>query len=191
MSGPLLNRHAEIRRGAFLPHWTSAGAIYHTVFRLTDSLPAAVIQRFREEEKLATPAVPPEADLAKRVERYLDEGHGNCWLSQPKVAALVARAVTHFESTHYELHAWCVMPNHVHVVMRPLGSQILSDILHSWKSFTAKEANRMLGREGSFWQKESYDHIVRDADELQRTIRYVCENPHQAGLKDCPWVWPK
>jgi REP element-mobilizing transposase RayT len=82
------------------------------------------------------------------------------------------------------------MPNHVHVIVEPLPSHELSDILQSWKSFTAKGANRLLQREGVFWQKESYDHIVRDRDELERTIRYVRGNPANARLKDWPWVWP-
>lgn len=82
------------------------------------------------------------------------------------------------------------MPNHVHVILRPLSSHALEDILHSWKSFTATAANKILGRTGAFWQKESYDHIVRDAHELQRTVKYVQENPSKAGLQNWPWVWP-
>lgn len=80
------------------------------------------------------------------------------------------------------------MPNHVHAVVRP-GSHDLSSILHTWKSFTASEANRSLGRSGEFWQKESYDHIVRDESELERTVRYVVENPVNAGLADWRWTW--
>ena len=190
MAGPLRNRQAQIRQGAFLPHWTAAHAVYHCVFRLADSLPAAVIERYREEAHLATAGSTEKARLEARVEHYLDEGHGDCWLSQPNVAAAVAGALTHFESARYELSAWCVMPNHVHAVVRPFGGHALSAILQTWKSFSAKQANQLLGRQGVFWQKESYDHIVRDADELEQTIRYVAENPIRAGLTDWPWVYP-
>jgi len=80
------------------------------------------------------------------------------------------------------------MPNHVHVVFGILPGHDLAEILHAWKFFTAKEANRILGRTGDFWQREYYDHIIRNAVELRRVVRYVTENPARAGLKDWPWV---
>ncbi len=82
------------------------------------------------------------------------------------------------------------MPNHVHVVVQPMFGHELSEILHSWKSFSAHEANRVVNRDGEFWQKESYDHIIRDEDDLVRTIRYVRENPIKIGLENWRWVWP-
>jgi len=83
------------------------------------------------------------------------------------------------------------MPNHVHVVMQTHGDWSLERILHSWKSFTAREANRMLNRRGVFWQDEYYDHLVRNGDELSRVVRYVLENPARAGLRGWPWVGTK
>lgn len=80
------------------------------------------------------------------------------------------------------------MPNHVHAVLQTLPGQELSKILHSWKSFTAKMARTLLGGKGEFWQKESYDHLVRDAQDLEHCIRYVLNNPAAAGLRDWPWV---
>ena len=81
------------------------------------------------------------------------------------------------------------MPNHVHVVVRLLPGNKLADVVHSWKSFTAKRANELLGRSGSFWQREYYDHLIRDEQELERAMRYVSENPVKAGLRDWKWVW--
>jgi REP element-mobilizing transposase RayT len=81
------------------------------------------------------------------------------------------------------------MPNHVHVVLRVLPGNKLADVVHSWKSFTAKQANELLGRRGSFWQREYYDHLIRDEQELERAMRYVSENPAKAGLRDWKWVW--
>jgi hypothetical protein len=89
----------------------------------------------------------------------------------------------------YRLHAWCIMPNHVHVVVEPFAGHELPEILHSWKSFTAKTANRLLGRTGGFWQDEYYDHLIRDTEEYFHAIGYVLENPARAGLRDWPWVW--
>jgi REP element-mobilizing transposase RayT len=105
-----------------------------------------------------------------------------------RVARLVAGALTHFDGERYGLLAWCVMPNHVHAVFRPLEGFALSAILHSWKSFTASAANRVLGRKGEFWQAESYDHLVRDGDDLANQVRYVAQNPCKAGLAEWPWV---
>ena len=80
------------------------------------------------------------------------------------------------------------MPNHVHVVFRQLADHTLAGIVHGWKSYTAKEANRLLRRTGVFWQREYYDHLVRDEADFRRIVRYVLENPKEAGLRDWPWV---
>jgi REP element-mobilizing transposase RayT len=80
------------------------------------------------------------------------------------------------------------MPNHAHVVFSPLAEHKLKDILHSWKSFSAEEANRLLGRTGHFWQREYLDHLVRNEASLLKITRYVKENPQRAGLRNWPWV---
>ena len=201
MTESSVHRHTTVRQGAYLPHWTLEGAVYHVVFRLADSLPAAAVEEYRREQ-MALPARPddpanfPGKDrlpepLGLRIEQLLDAGRGACWLARPEIAGLIAGSLRHFNGTRYHLQAWCVMPNHVHVVMQPIGPHALPDILHSWKSYTATVANRVLQRSGEFWQKESYDHVIRDADELEQTIRYVQANPVAAGLRDCPWVWPR
>jgi REP element-mobilizing transposase RayT len=93
-----------------------------------------------------------------------------------------------FACDRYRLFAWCVMPNHVHAIMQPHREWTLASILHSWKSFTAIKANRLLKRTGPFWQEEYYDHIVRRGEDFTRIIRYVLENPAKAGLRNWPWV---
>jgi len=202
MAKPLLNREVTIRQGAYLPHWTAAGAIYHTVFRLADALPAAVMGRHRSEREallsaevgtLPTPVVQdrPHGLFHERIERFLDTGHGARWLERDDIAGIAAGALRHFDGTRYDLHAWCVMPNHVHAAVRPRDGYGLSALLHAWKSYTATAANRMLGRKGEFRQKESYDHLVRDETDLMRTLRYVAENPIKANLPDWPRAGPK
>ena len=79
------------------------------------------------------------------------------------------------------------MPNHVHVVVRPRAGHDLPSIVHSWKRHVANEANRVLGREGSFWQTEYYDHLIRDNDDLSGQIEYVWNNPEKAGLETRAW----
>src|SRR5688572_4520149 len=162
-----------------LPHLKRDGAIYFVTFRLADSLPAHEVARLKDERT----AILEQARAAKRpltwheeqellawycdkVEALLDAGSGACWMSKTEVADLVAQAVTFFSGQRYDLQAWVVMPNHTHVVVWPHPEHTLSSILHSWKSYTSKEANKLLHREGeSFWQAESFDHWIRDEEE--------------------------
>lgn len=190
-----------IRQGAYLPHWTREGGIYHVVFRLHDSLPQAVVREWLAERddirrnaeaqnrKLAEYEVKRLAELhSKKVEAYLDQGHGECYFKRDDCAKVMADALLHFNGDRYHVHAWCVMPNHVHVVVEPAAGHKLPDILHSWKSFTAHKINNLLGRTGDFWQPEYYDHLIRDEKDYLRCIQYVLDNPAAAGLKNWKWV---
>lgn len=192
------------REGAYLPHWTRDGAAYAVTFRLGDSLPRQVLESWlferrdivRTAEQMGRPLSEHEEKRlqqlhSERVETYLDAGHGACWLCQPAIAQLVADALRHFDGQRYRLHAWCVMPNHVHVIVEPLAGHELPQLLHSWKSFTAKAANRLLGRTGEFWQEEYYDHLIRDEEDYAHALRYLLENPAAAGLSHWQWVWSR
>jgi REP element-mobilizing transposase RayT len=191
-------------RGNF-PHLKREGAIYFITFRLADSLPAHEVARFKHERA----AILEQARAAKspltwhdeqellawycdKVEALLDAGHGACWLSKPKVAELIAAAVKFFVGQRYDLHAWTIMPNHVHVVVWPYPNQTLSSVLHSWKSFTSKEAAKILKRtRQTFWQSESFDHFIRDEKERARLVTYVENNPVKAGFckRAEDWKW--
>lgn len=188
-----------------LPHLKREGGIYFVTFRLFGTLPKEILLRLKREreaiiEKAAAAKRPltwaEEKELfawySERVDAYLDKGTGDCYLARPEVASVVEGAVKYFEGTRYELKAWVVMPNHVHAVLKPTGEFGLSEILHSWKSFTAQKANALLGRkEGRFWQNESYDHLVRDDEDLERCCRYTVMNPVAARLCEKPedWRW--
>ncbi|HLX94209.1 MAG TPA: transposase [Verrucomicrobiae bacterium] len=127
-----------------------------------------------------------------RVDHYLDAGHGECWLARPEIAGMAASAIQFHAGQRFDLHAWVVMPNHVHVVLHPRADWTLSRILKGWKGFTAHQANRILKRTGTtFWQAESYDHFVRDDDDLVRCCHYTAMNPVKAGLcrQSEDWQW--
>ncbi len=128
--------------------------------------------------------------FSERIESVLDRGQGVCWLKREDIAAVMAVALRHFDGLHYILHAWCIVPNHVHAVVQPKSGYALPGILKSWKGFTANEANRLLSRHGEFWQPEYYDHIIRDEAEFAQTRQYVQDNPRRAGFQNWPWVWP-
>ena len=188
-----------------LPHLKKEGAAYFVTFRLGDSLPAHEVLRLKRERKVileqARAAKNPltwheEQQLlawyCDKVEALLDTGHGACWLSKPEIADLVADAVKYFAGDRYELRAWVVMPNHVHTVVWPMPGHVLSNVLHSWKSFTSSKANKLLHRTGEdFWQTESFDHWIRDDDEYSRSVAYVENNPVKAGFCRRPedWKW--
>jgi REP element-mobilizing transposase RayT len=115
---------------------------------------------------------------------------GSCALARAEIAELVQRALKHFHDQRYYLSAWCVMPNHVHAVVTPIDGWELSAILHSWKSFTANEANKILKREGTFWERESFDHLIRTFDHFEAFVLYVENNPVEARLCRAPEDWP-
>jgi len=162
----------------YLPHFDSPETIQFVTFRLGDSLPKAVAQ--------ALAALP---DNILQTDQKLDDGLGVCWLAWADSAELVETALLHFDGDRYRLLAWCIMPNHVHVVVEPGANNLLDRIVHSWKSYTAKCANQILARSGMFWHRDYFDRFMRDEGHLNRTIDYVENNPVKAGLASEPMKW--
>jgi len=154
-------------------------------FRLAGSLPAEVLDHWRRQLEGAN-----EAEFRRRIEAYLDEGRGPVWLRDPPIAKIVESALLHFHGQRYRLHAWTVMPNHVHVLLTPAEGEPLGEIIRSWKSYTAKEANRVLGRKGAFWQRDYFDRYIRDETHFMRAVEYIEQNPVMAGLCKDPKDWP-
>jgi putative DNA methylase len=124
-----------------------------------------------------------------QIEQALDRGQGEAFLADERIADVVERTILHFDGERYALHAWVIMPNHVHVVATPLGSATLAQIAHSWKSFTATTANRLLGRKGTFWAREYYDRAIRDEVHFANATTYVEMNPVKARLCARPELW--
>ena len=197
-----------------LPHWQPAGATFFVTFRLKDSLPYEVIESLREERdeekhKLFELAVDKRKLMGDLDERrsfgrwdgYLDKAKaGPRWLSQPEVANIVKEALHYRDKRQYDLFAFSIMPNHVHAVFAPLQQMDesyfpLNYILQFLKRRTARQSNKLLGREGAFWQDESYDRAIRNNEEFQRIVLYVLENPVKAGLaskwEDWQWTYCK
>jgi REP element-mobilizing transposase RayT len=200
----------RITRG-MLPHWYRPGHAHFITYRLADSIPVDKLRLWRQERQAALDLGPKTHEFRERMhkrffveyDRYLDVSSERKWLADPRIADIVRENLYHHASRKYQLLAWCIMSNHVHVVLQPLelgrsdadaGSighvsdevrdscSPLSSIMHSLKSYTANRANELLGRRGRFWQPESYDDGIRDLDELQRIVTYVIGNPVHAGL---------
>ena len=121
---------------------------------------------------------------------YLDRSYGECVLGDPQIAESGQNSFLFFDAIRYRLTAWVVMPNHSHMLLTPCAGHELSAILHSLKSYTANEANKLAGRSGQFWQPESFDRYVRDADHFQNVITYIENNPVKARLCEKPEDWP-
>jgi REP element-mobilizing transposase RayT len=176
--------HRDVRKyWRDLPHWRQEGATYFVTFRLWDSLPAPAVEQLaalrtslmrRTESQESW--VQADREIYRMLKRFLDAGHGACFMRDARVKAIVAGALAFFDPDRYQLGEAAVLPNHVHALVRPLAPQSLEDILHSWKSFTANQINRVFGCSGHVWQEESYDRIVRDSTELVRVERYIRKN---------------
>ena len=168
----------------YLPHFDSPGAQQYLTYRLADSLP---IERRGEWEALL--AIEDELEKQRKLEHYLDLGHGACPLRDPRIAEMVQGALWYSDGVRYRLFAWVVMPNHIHALIEvwktPLGK-----IIKDWKSYTAKEANRLLRRKGTFWEEDYFDRFIRDEEHFRGVVRYIENNPVKAGLVRLASEWP-
>ena len=175
-----------------LPHWHQEGATYFITFRLGDSIPQEKLAQWAAERKQWSSTHPEPWDekvtaeynalFPERRQQWLDNGYGRCLLKLSAVANIVRTALLHFDGQRYLLDEFVLMPNHVHLLVKPLSGNDLSSLLHTWKSFTAKAINKVTGATGTVWQDESYDHIVRSSAQLEFYRHYIRENPGKARL---------
>ena len=174
----------------YMPHF-DGGEIAQTVsLRLFDSLPQTLLDQWRRE-LLRRPEKEIATELRKRADSYLDKGMGSAWMNRPEIAGKIHESLLHFEGVRYHLHAWVVMPNHVHALLTPAAGWELGEIMHSWKSYSASECNKLLGRKGRFWEKEVWDRYVRNEQHYSNAVAYIENNPVKAGLCERPedWEW--
>ena len=191
-----------------LPHILPPGESVFITYRLAGSIPTEVMLRFMEEKQQTIRRVAErESDTAAnkeavydaqkrhfaRFDVYLDQAiNGPHWLKQTDVAALIKEGLYHRNGHEYDLHAYCIMSNHVHVLITIQHEhQPFHLTLKSLKGYSARKANELLNRTGQpFWQPESYDHVVRDAREFNRVVAYILNNPVKAGLVESWEAWP-
>lgn len=190
----------------YLPH--IEGKQYQMItFRLYDSVPKEVVEEWkemlsllgqltssqREQQEQATGLRPPkrhpfstyktEADrLLALLDKYEDAGYGSCVLKDDKVAKIVHDAIFFYHGKKYNVISWCIMPNHVHVLIEVMKNISLSSILHSWRSFSSNEINKVLNRSGRLWMPEYFDRFIRDNDHFNNVVDYIHNNPVKAGL---------
>jgi REP element-mobilizing transposase RayT len=173
----------------YLPHLDVAEATQFLTWRLDDAIPPGVWEKILAEID-ALPEAERRRERTRRADRLLDEGHGSAALGQWRVAHAVQETLWYGHNRRYRLHAWVIMPTHVHVVLTLLPGQKLADVVRTIKSFSAREANRILGQSGRFWQIEVFDRLIRSEGQFERTVAYIEWNPVKAKLVVDPRSFP-
>jgi type I restriction enzyme R subunit/putative DNA methylase len=178
----------------YLLHRDELRLIQSVTFRLVDSLPQKKL-KLLSHELAHIEGDRVEIERRKRIEEWLDAGMGCCALAHPEVARFVQNTFLHFHGERYHLHAWCIMPNHVHILIEPMFE--LAAIVQGWKSFTARwilRQNQRLGLQipesNQFWMREYWDRYIRDANHYQKVVEYIHQNPVKAKLCRVPEDWP-
>lgn len=180
-SGMRLGVKSDWSSRGYLPDYDPPGGRQHIIFRLADSLPSRVMDGIR-----AAPAVHRLA----AAESSLDAGYGSRALADARVASIVSDALAHFDGERYRLLAWCIMPNHVHLLVERFPSWPIAIHVRTWKSFSARRANGLIGAAGALWARDYFDRAMRTDDQTERTSVYIETNPVAAGLCAHPEDWP-
>ena len=169
----------------YLPHFDAPGVTQFVTFQLRDAFPVTCRGEFEAILK-----EPDNSAKRRRLEAWLDRGHGECWLRRREVAALVEKILLEADGRDYRMQAWVVMPNHVHLVV-DVWDVPLVKLINGWKGKSSRQANKLLGRRGPFWQEDYYDTLIRDEAHLKRAIRYTEQNPVRAFLAKTArnWQW--
>ena len=175
----------------YLPHFDNQRITQSITFRLVDSYPKELVTRTCTElDRSELTTGQRDLEWRKQAQTILDKGYGACWLGNPPIARLVQDALRYFDGTRYHLHAWCVMPNHVHVLITQCSGHSLAAILHSWQSFSANKANSILGRSGHFWARGYFDRFIRNGQHFAAAVDYIEQNPVSAKLCARAEDWP-
>ncbi|HEX9654667.1 MAG TPA: transposase [bacterium] len=194
-----------------LPHLHPRDGIFFITFRLAESLPVNTLQKLQEERENEIGLLrhkfrgkefeDEKYKVEKRYWGYFDKllddsSTGTQWLKEERIAKIVVDKIHDLDEKRFRVIAYCLMSNHVHLLIDMKGfckssdtnvsgktkDYPLADAMRLLKGSTARHCNVELGRGGAFWHTESYDHWVRDEDELTRIIDYVLNNPVKAGL---------
>jgi putative transposase len=174
----------------YLPHLDAPGELQGLTFRLRDAIPKAVLERWRQELP-RDPEAHAVGEWMKRIARYEDAGHGECLLKVPQHAEAVESCLLYSDGSRYRLLEWCIMPNHVHVLIATMEGMALGDIVRCWKTYSAKTINGLIGRTGSLWEHDYHDRYIRDESHLHSARSYIRNNPVKAGLcrRAEDWRW--
>jgi putative transposase len=190
-----------------LPHFQQPDACYFVTYRLDGAVPKFRIQQLRDEYEFKLKRLQStkldarelylekkqlQFDYFKLVDEETDKSLNEpYWLKEDAIAEIVANSLHFLAKSKVELWCFCIMPNHVHAVLELMNSEDdLFRIMQQHKSFTGVQANKILNRTGQFWERESYDHIIRH-NQFETIIGYSILNPVSAGFVNrySDWKW--
>jgi type I restriction enzyme R subunit len=189
----------EVQEGN-LPHWQQDRRTYFITWRTDDSIPAASLRQWNQARDIwlhvhgvtadNVSTLPPEKQIeyhdrfTKSFHTELDRGHGACLLRTQSLRDIVEQTLRHFDGVRYDLGDFVLVPNHVHFLVCLNDDVTITGQCFSWKRFSSGEINKASNRRGTFWQSESYDHIVRSLEALRRIQNYIASNPSHARLRE-------
>jgi len=184
-----------------LPHWRQGDAWCFVTWRLGDSIPAEQLRQWHDAQSHWVENHPKPWDetmeqeynvlFSQRIEAWLDQGAGSCLLRDTANGRIVADTLHFFNGDRYELATFVVMPNHVHVLFAPRDGHRVSEIVQSWKRFSARQMNKRMGSRGSLWQEEYWDRLIRNENHYFAVAGYIRRNPENAGLKSGFVAWDR
>ncbi len=177
-----------------LPHWQQEGSTYFVTWRLKDSIPRDVLERLISERTEWESLHPkPWTDdeeseyhntFSKEADRLMDMGFGECVFRNLNCRDALAKSLSLFDGERFLMHSWVAMPNHVHVLFSLVEGGSLEKVIGGWKGYSARDINVVMGNEGSLWQKDYFDRIIRDWEHMFRVAKYIRRNPEKAKLRD-------
>jgi len=181
-----LDPECEWRSRGYLPHFDGSDVVQFITYRLADSLSSLYIRQLKS--RLNSGHI-SEIEYHRDIEKYLDMGQGEKYLEREDVAVVIEENLLRFDREKYQLLHWVIMPNHVHLLLRPIKGHFLSSIIHSMKSFTANRANNILGSTGRFWSVDYFDRYIRSEAHYNNVVTYIHDNPVKAGLCESNADW--
>jgi REP element-mobilizing transposase RayT len=177
-----------------LPHWDQEYKTQFVTFRLNDSLPQVrlkeldVIKRqwITNHPKPWSQKTSDEYNhlIRNKCDKWLDQGMGSCVLRRPDIRQVVEQAIMHYKGVRYDIYAYVIMPNHVHILLSPLDGMPISETLSRVKGYSARVINSMLETKGTLWQKDTFGRIVRDGYNFDQYINYIRANPRNLSPSD-------
>ena len=185
---PYFDKHdcEHLRWATRLPHWHQDDKYVFVTFRLADSLPKAKLRVLQEEKETWLKKHPKPWDVkdendyydkfVSKIDKWLDSNYGECLLKYPQNRKITENALLFFDGERYNLKAFVVMPNHVHLLMQLKKGINLENVMRSLKSFTAKQINKVMHRSGRLWQSEYFDRIIRSEDHYKNVLKYIVAN---------------
>jgi putative transposase len=189
---PLRKNDVVERRRRSLPHWSQTDCTYFVTYRLADSLPKLKVLDLQRQKGnwLRVHPKPWGAAIERdfhfmfhaKTERWMDNGYGSCLLKDSAAREIVEKSLLYSNGDRFHLWSYVIMPNHVHVLVKPFAEGSLVEIVQSWKSFSAHNVNRLLNRSGCLWMNEYFDHAVRSERQLEHFRNYITSNPLSAHL---------